>query len=173
MLSAGLLAFACPNCRSLPGESRALSSGGREAQLILEKARDTLANQRVFAARRVGYGAQPTSGCWALTVLVKYDPNAKTTLTEIARFTTHPAVKLYALAGLMALDPAHDPDLKSLGIPASAHRRVECLDGCDGEVLPLSRAAARLRQSNPSNYIYETLPPLLATTDCQSLTGID
>ena len=87
----------------LPSEEAILKAGGADASAIVQKARTTLSIQQVFGSRGVGYGGQPTSGCWALTVIVRYDKEAKGIFDEIYRLYDEPAAKLYAIAGLLIL----------------------------------------------------------------------
>ncbi len=161
-----LSVVAFSGCAALPNEDAVLKAGGNTAETIIKKARTTLSAQQVFASRGVGYGAQPSSGCWALTVLVRYDRQAKQFFEEVCHYDGQPAAKLYAVAGLLTLDPKTIPDFASLHLDHLLDTRVPSLDGCDGDPTVFSRMVTHLTEHGTSKYVYDRLPSLYQTVDC-------
>lgn len=88
-----------------PTETEILQAKGVAAKVIIEKAYSILFQAQVFASRAIGDGAAPTSSCWAMTVIVKHDPEALPRLTRSLSFMEVPEPKLYALAAMFSVDP--------------------------------------------------------------------
>jgi len=88
-------------------EQAILDKGGRDAESVIHKAYEELAETKIFECRDVGWGT-PSASCWALTVLVRYAPE-----DDIRNyfFLIHEdkknniALRLYAAIGLQLLYP--------------------------------------------------------------------
>jgi len=162
-----IIAFAASTTLAeLPSEEAILKAGGGDASAIIQKARTTLSLQKVFGSRGVGYGGRPTSGCWALTVIVRHDKEAKEIFHEIYRLCDEPAAKLYAMAGLLILDPQSKKDFTPEKLGKLAELEVERLDGCIGTTSTLGAVVAELIELGAARYTYEKLPSIYQTADC-------
>lgn len=151
----------------LPSEGTMLKEGGDDAQVIINKARTILMTQQVFASPKVGYGGQATAGCWALSVLVRHDKDAIKSFEEIFRGHYEPAAKMYALAGILLVDPQRKTDFTPEKLGKVADLKVDRLDGCDGDTVTCGSLVAQLLKNGASKYVYEKLPSLYLTTDCE------
>jgi hypothetical protein len=90
---------------ALLSEEAILSQGGDDAKKIINKAYSIIRRAKVFASREIGTPGLPTEGAWALTVITRYDPKAAEVLQPMAEQSENLEVKLYAIAGLITLEP--------------------------------------------------------------------
>jgi hypothetical protein len=164
-----MIAISSQLLAELPSEETTLKAGGNDAKTIIQKARVLLSAQQVFAARGVGYGGEPTSGCWALTVLTRHDKEASEIFDVIFRSSDEPAAKLYAVAGLLILDPKKKNDFTPKKLGKLAELEVQRLDRCIGDVTTFGAIVAELIEHGSSRYTYDTLPSLYSTTDCAKI----
>ncbi|HEY1084384.1 MAG TPA: hypothetical protein VGE29_19105 [Prosthecobacter sp.] len=115
-----------------PAEAEILRAKGEAAKIIIEKAYSILSHARVFASRAIGDDRVPTSSCWAMTVIVKHDPEALRRLTESLSYLERPEPKLYALAAMFSVDPKTAERWPLSSFPeAYRERPVHTMDGCN------------------------------------------
>lgn len=168
----GIRAFA------LSPEETILKEGGPESKVVINKAFFILAQAEVFASRAVGDIGTFTNTSWALTVLVRYDKDAKASFESIlfapAEEVT-PEARLFALVGLFLVAPEerrkYQP--KFFG-HEKLNQPIERLDGCNGErgawltfglcLESLLSTDGKARYRGADAYLIEDLPPLYQTT---------
>ncbi len=149
----------------LPGEEAILKKGGPDAAKLIDKARDILCNTQVFASRAFGEGGSPTDACWALTVIVRYDPEAKWLLNELFESAEFPEQRLYGMAGLIALDPKAKDRFTEEKLKEFSEERVYTQFGCVGEASTFGIQRHMLLQDNYTGYyLFKNLPSLYSTT---------
>lgn len=149
----------------LAGEEAVLKKGGPDAAKIIDKARDILCNTQVFASRGFGEGGAPTDACWALTVIVRYDPEAKWLLNELFERAEFPEQRLYGMAGLIVLDPKEKSRFTEEKLKKFADERVYSQFGCVGEASTFGIQRYLLLQDNYMGYyLFKELPSLYSTT---------
>lgn len=148
-------------------ETEILKTGGPWAEVIVSKAHDQLLSAQAFASSYVGAAGQPTSSCWALTVIVLYDPKAQAYFESMLSQKVHPASKLYAAAGLIALDARNkELILKMRFDKAIQESKVYGLDGCSGGEMTFEEHLTTLLEVGPRSYLYrDNLPSLYETID--------
>ena len=169
LVLAACLLLLCPPAKAFaqfPDEEALLKAGGDVADKIIYKARAVLATQQVLASKAVGFGGQPSSGCWALSVVVRFDKEAKEILEAIYQSCNEPATRLYAIAGLTIVDPDSKTRFTSEKLGSAAHQKVEYIDGCEGSTVSFGDAAKSLILYGSKGYIYDKLPSLYDTVDC-------
>ncbi len=148
----------------LPSEEVILKKGGPDAAMIIEKARDILATSQVFASRGIGEGGTPTSSCWALTVIVRYDPIAKDFLNLLFDSAEFPEQRLYAIAGLITLDPTNKKRFAPEKIQPFADQLVYTQFGCTGAASRFGmETILLLTEDTAPYYLFKKLPSLYST----------
>lgn len=147
----------------LPSETAILKKGGPEAQMIIGKARDILATTQVFASRVVGDPAVPTASCWALTVIVRHDPKAKDFLNSLFESPAFPEQRLYAIAGLLALDPAEKKRFSPEELGKLPDQTVQTQFGRSSMESDLVASSYMLFTQGTAYYFFPDLPPLYST----------
>ncbi len=161
-----LICVLSPARAERPVEVEMLEGTVDQAAEVIEKAYDMLEATTVFASAYVGDAASPTRGCWALTVIVRYDPTAKEYLTKLAKTGKTPASRLYAIAGLMALDNANRERFSKLGTGRGAgDTAVEHMIGCIFSKTTFAEAVSELVKHGPGLYLFDQLPSVLETWD--------
>jgi hypothetical protein len=147
---------------------------------VFEKALNLLADAEVFASRAVGdVPGTFTDTCWALTVLVRYDKDAKAKFEMIIEADVFPEARLYALAGLFLVMSNHKEKYQpkhftEAELKQPIHRQDGCVYAKDewltfGLALDcLSRADGKL-YPGPGSYLIDDLPPLYKTTRVRRL----
>ncbi len=166
-LTLAVLTMVCNHARAaLPDEEAILKKGGEEAAVVIQKAYEMLGHTETFASRAVSDGGSPTTGCWALTVIVRYDPNALAFLEDVYENVKGPETKLYAAAGLMALDPKQKVKLNPAKLSEKLRAMsVHVMSGCILMQEPFERLLTMLLKDGPKAYLYEKLPSIYRTTD--------
>ncbi|MDB6073341.1 MAG: hypothetical protein JWO89_981 [Verrucomicrobiaceae bacterium] len=152
---------------ALPDEEVILKKGGKDAQVLIEKAYDILENAEVFASQAVGYAGSPTRDCWALTVIVRYDSQALKRLAALYEETSQPETKLYAITGLIALDPKQKAKFAPPDFPAKLRDTpVQTMNGCVVDTRKtFGVAVGELEEAGPSAYLYQKLPSIYRATE--------
>lgn len=149
-------------------EEAILKAGGAEAQQIILKAHDIVETAEVFASRGIGYGGQPTTGCWALTVIVRYDPKATEFLNDVFSLSQRPEPMLYAIAGLIALDENAKKRFSPEVLPKKLlDAQVQEMSGCVGMSVAFRIALHWLLKDGASYYLYEKLPSIYRTVEAE------
>ena len=149
-----------------PSETEILKAKGDGAKIIIEKAYSTLFHTQVFASRAIGEAGAPTSACWALTVIVKHDPEALKRLTESLGYIEQPEQKLYVLTAMFAVDPKTSERWPISSFPAALRERlVHTMDGCIYSGASFEDALAEVYHSGARRYIFDDLPTIYQTTD--------
>lgn len=150
-----------------PSEVEILKAHNDASKLIIEKAYSVLFNSQVFASRTVGEPGGSTSPCWALTVIVRYDPQAKQRLTDSLALTDQPEQKLYFLAGLLALDPATAKRYPIPAFPAKLRSTAaHTLDGCFYDYgKTFEGCLSSLYAGGTRRYLFDDLPSIYQTID--------
>lgn len=149
-----------------PTETEILQAKGVAAKVIIEKAYSILSQAQVFASRAIGDGAEPTSSCWAMTVIVKHDPEALPRLTRSLSFMEVPEQKLYALAAMFSVDPKTAERWPLSSFPAAYRERpVHTMDGCIYSRTTFEGALEEIYRSGTRSYLFDDLPPIYRTTD--------
>ncbi|WP_395747261.1 hypothetical protein [Prosthecobacter sp.] len=148
-----------------PGEEAVLKKGGAEAAALISKARDILSTAEVFATRVVNEPAVPTSSCWALTVIVRYDPKAREFLNALFESPKAPEQRLYAIAGLVTLDAAEKKRFGPAEIGAVSSPPVQTQFGKMKNTTDLPTATYMLLQQGTPYYFFPQLPPLSSTVN--------
>lgn len=149
-----------------PSETEILKAKGDSAKIIIEKAYSTLFHAQVFASRSIGEGGAPTSACWALTVIVKHDPEALKRLTESLSHIERPEQKLYALTAMFAVDPKTAERWPLSSFPASLREGwVHTMDGCHYSGASFEDALTGVYHSGAHQYLFDELPSIYQTTD--------
>lgn len=152
----------------LPNEEAILKAGGKDAQVIIEKARRILWGAEVFATQAVGYTGKSTTSCWALTVIVRHDSKARTFLEKLYADADRPEVKLYAVAGLISLDPTLKPKFAPSNLPSDlCEKSVQAMNGCNVSHERFGTVLLELLEHGASPYLYEKLPSIYETGDVQ------
>lgn len=165
ILFATLIALSLPALRAEPpSEEAVLKKGGPDASALINKARDILSTSEVFATRVAGEPPVATSSCWALTVIVRYDPKAKEFLNSLFDAPKFPEQRLYAIAGLVTLDPAEKKRFASEEISKFATEPVQTQFGKTSTSTDLVTAAYMLIQQGTPYYLFPQLPPLSSTS---------
>lgn len=149
----------------LPDEEVILKSGGRDAEVLIEKAWALLTTAEVFATRAVWEGGDPPTTCWALTVIVRHDARAKERLNELFARTQVPEKKLYAMAGLLYLDAAEKARFTPELLAPLADLPVQTQSGCVGGESTFATEAASLQEHGTAPYIFEHLPSIYRTVE--------
>lgn len=149
-----------------PTETEILQAKGVEAKVIIEKAYSILFKAQVFASRAIGADGGPTSSCWAMTVIVKHDPEALKRLTESLSYIERPEPKLYALAAMFSVDPKTAERWPLSSFPAAYRERVvHTMDGCIYSEATFESALEEIYHSGTRRYLFEDLPSIYQTTD--------
>lgn len=104
---------------ALPSEEAILAKGGEDAKKIINKAYSIIRRAKVFASCRIGERGSPTEGAWALTVVTRYDPKAAEVLMPMAEQSENLEMKLYAIAGLITLEPKNAAKYRIESFPES------------------------------------------------------
>ena len=104
---------------TMPSEEAILRQGGEDAKKIINKAYSIIRRAKVFASCGIGERNLPTEGAWALTVITRYDPKAVEVLAPMAEQSKNLEVKLYAIAGLITLDPKNVAKYRIESFPES------------------------------------------------------
>lgn len=169
IICAALSGF-CSVQGELPSEEAILKTGGEDASFIIDKARSLLVSAEVFASGAVGYGGTPTDTCWALSVVVRFDPKGKEFLTSLYARPSSAVAKLYAAAGLLSLAPG-DRKLFNDSLRAAGQREIviQRMDGCIETRESFGVALSSLLESGPSPYVYPKLPSIYRTTEVRKL----
>ena len=149
----------------LPNEESLLKQGGRGAEMIIRKAHGILATAQVLASSAVGAAGEPTSNCWALTVIVKHDSKAKTFLNELFRYATTPEQRLYAIAGLVSLDKTEGAKFAPDRISKFADQLVHTEFGCIVSESTFGTQAAEIIDGGVALYLFDKLPSLYQTVE--------
>jgi len=149
----------------LPDEEKVLAKGGPDAEAMIQKAQSILASAQVLATSGVGFAGAPTSNCWALTVIVRYDPKAKEFFDSLYERAQAPEQRLYAIAGLVTLDKAEAARFTPEKIVEYADEKVHTLVGCNGSQSTFGVEAASLLKGGAAWYLYKRLPSIYETSD--------
>lgn len=149
----------------LPNEESLLKRGGPDAESIILKAHGILTSAQVLASRAVGAAGVPTSNCWALTVIVKHDPEARKFLNALFQNATTPEQRLYAIAGLVSLDKAEGAKFAPDRISKIADQAVHTEFGCIFSESTFGIEAANLINGGASHYLFDQLPSLYETVE--------
>lgn len=149
----------------LPDDEAILNRGGADAEVIIQKAQSILASAQVFASRAIGESGSPTTSCWALTVIVRHDPKAKEFLNDLYRLAETPEQRLYAITGLISVDPTEKRSFSPDRISKFAEMTVHTQFGCIGTQSTFGVEAARLLEGGAPSYLFETLPSIYRTID--------
>ncbi len=150
----------------LPDEDAILKRGGVDAAAIICKARSIIEAARVFASRGIGESGEPTSACWALTVIVKYDKDAKDSFNALLDHAdTPPEQRLYAIAGLLAVDPREKARITPERIGKFSDLNVQTQFGCVGTNSTFGLEAYRLLENGSPSFLYDKLPSFYRTVD--------
>ena len=150
-----------------PSEVEILKAHNESSKLIIEKAYSVLFNSQVFASKEVGEPGAFTSSCWALTVIVRYDPEARQRLAKSLALTDQPEQKLYFLAGLVALDPASAKRYAISTFPEKLRSTAaHTLNGCsyDGGT-SFEKCLSSLYEGTFRWYLFDDLPSIYLTID--------
>jgi hypothetical protein len=156
-----------------PDEENRLKRGGADAEMIIRKARSILASVQVLASRGIGESGTPTSACWALTVIVRYDPKAKEFLNELFQYAETTEQRLYASAGLASMDKPEAVKLAQDRITKFADDVVHTQFGCVASQSTFGLEAARITDGGASYYLFEKLPSIYRTTDVKRPTPLN
>jgi hypothetical protein len=149
-----------------PSEEKVLRANGDEAKLVIQKAYSILFRANIFASKGVGIGGTPTASSWALTVIVRYDPEAVARLETAYRSTYPPVVKLYCLVGVFALDQTAGKRLAEDPIAVSLMAtEINTLDGCIAWARPFGDCLAGVLKGDTKRYFFEELPSIYKTCD--------
>lgn len=149
-----------------PSEAEILKAKGDGAKIIIEKAYSILFHAQVFASRAIGEAGAPTSTCWALTVIVKHDPEALKRLAESLSHIKQPEQKLYALTAMFAVDPKTAERWPISSFPASQREGlVHTMDGCIYSGASFEDALIEVYHSGARRYLFDELPSIYQTTD--------
>lgn len=145
-------------------ETAILQAGGPGAGLIIAKAHDILSNAQVYAVGGVGVAGSPSSSCWALTVVVRYDPSAKEFLNRLLD-NAEPEGRLYAVAGLLLLEPDQKKRFQTVKFVERSEDRVWTLFGCSGLLSRFEAQVNDLLEKGAKHLLFEKLPSLYETVD--------
>lgn len=160
VVSAGCVASA-----KEPGEAAVLKAGGKGARVLVEKAHGILEKAEVFASGAVGFAGARTSNCWALTVVVRYDPQGEAFLEKLYATARHPEAKAYAVAGLITLDPKAKKRFALSKLPDELKdTHIESITGCELSHESFGTAVSVLLEFGAGQYLYDKLPPLDSTS---------
>ena len=176
-LLAGIFVLVCSGfCRAqpvlqTPSEFHILEAHGEASKQIIEKAWSVLYSSQVFATNAVGADGDPTTGCWALTVIVRYDREASVRLRESLPRQHRPETKLYMLTGLLALDPEN---AKRYPITSFSEQlrssNTHTMHGCNYSAAGTFEAdLEELYTRGPQRYLYKELPSIYETIDVARL----
>ena len=169
-----MMLFCGVSCHSpeLPSEEAILKTGGHNAELVIEKAKNILYHTQVFSTTYWDRGGIPSSACWALTVIIRYEPKPKQFLNELYLLSHrygpyNPTAKLYAIAGLIIIDPTMREKFAVKDIPKELRESmVKQQRGCVGKSLTFGAALEELVKAlRPEEYLFDELPPLYTTRD--------
>ena len=149
----------------LPDDEAILKRGEADAAVIIQKAQSILASAQVFASRAIGEAGSPTASCWALTVIVRHDPKAKEFFNDLYRLAETPEQRLYAIAGLVSVDPSEKKSFTPDRISKFTEMTVHTQFGCIGAPSTFGVEAARLLESSAPYYLFEVLPSIYRTVD--------
>ncbi len=149
----------------LPDDEALLKRGGADAVVIIQKARSILASVQVFASREIGEAGSPTASCWALTVIVRHDSEAKEFFNDLYRLGETPEQRLYAIAGLVSVDPMEKKRFTLDDISKFTEMTVHTQFGCISARSTFGAELASLLESSAPYYLFETLPSIYQTVD--------
>ncbi|QIF01304.1 hypothetical protein [Roseimicrobium sp. ORNL1] len=151
---------------ALPSEEAILRQGGEDAKKIIEKAYSIIRHARVFTSKGAGEGGTPTEGAWALTVITRYDPKAVEELKPLAEQSKNLEVKLYAIAGLITLEPKDAAKYRLETFPESVLKaEAHSLCGCIYEKQFYMIIYWLVDQGGWQRCTFEKLPPFFETHD--------
>lgn len=163
-----LICFSLGTLRAeLPQEELILKKGGPDAAIIIDKARNTLSLARVFASRGVGESGVPTASCWALTVIVRYDPEAKEFFDKLMDSASGYEVKMYAVVGLLELDPTAKARFAKLLAGTFPDQPVHAQFGCMANVSTYGIELYNRLENGTGSYLFEKLPSLYQTVEVE------
>lgn len=146
------------------GETAMLQTGGPSAVRIIAKAHDILSNAQVYAVGGVGVAGSPSSTCWALTVVVRYDPSAKEFLNRLLDYA-EPEGRLYAVAGLLLLEPDQKRRFQTAKFAERSEDRVCAQFGCSSLISRFETQVNRLLEDGAKHLLFEKLPSIYETVD--------
>lgn len=153
-------------CAQLTNEEAVLKARGKSAGRVIEKAYGILSAATVFTSCAVAPEGFSTSSCWALTVVVRYDPQAEQFLTSLYRSSDNLEKKLYGIVGLMALNPKSKERFAVEGFPSQLRAQiVRVQNGCVQEPVTFEAALQFALQAGPGFYLCKTLPSIYQTFD--------
>lgn len=145
-------------------EEISLRGGGKDADLIIAKARDVLSNAQVYAVGGIGVAGSPSVGCWALTVVVRYDRSAKDFLNRMLE-CAEPEGRLYAVAGLLLVEPKQRARFQTAKFVERSEDRVWTQFGCSSLSSRFETEVNRLLEGGAKHLLFETLPSIYETVD--------
>lgn len=135
-----------------------LEKGDEVAREIVSLARESLWNVNDFSFGKVGEPAELAPGCVALTVLVKYDPEAQSFFEKLYMFSIKPEARLYGMAGLLVLDPEAKKRFLPEHIAEHGAEKVQFFVGCLGGETTFADKANELLEGGAGNYLLKVLP---------------